>query len=262
MALGRQLREARLSRNLTASQVAAATRMTTQMVEAIEIEDFKRMAAPIYAKGFIRLYAEYVGLDPRPLIQEYLASFANAPAPSLITESKPARDEQAVADAAVAHHQREYGVCDEFVVHPRDEASAESPAKNEPDLFSRVQPAASGGPVRKTFEREAPEAGQTVEAQPGKTGMDGAAQIPENVRRTAERLVAWVRVALPRMRLDRNVWRSVAVAVLVAVVVILLCAGVNRWLRGKRARVPAPAPRAQRAEPLRLAVPVPDPYVN
>ena len=30
----------------------------------MERDDFSRMAAPIYAKGFIRLYAEYLGLDP------------------------------------------------------------------------------------------------------------------------------------------------------------------------------------------------------
>ena len=64
MALGEQLRKARLERNLRPSEVAAATRMKVQIVEALEQEDFSKMAAPIYGKGFIRMYAEHVGLDP------------------------------------------------------------------------------------------------------------------------------------------------------------------------------------------------------
>ena len=64
MALGEQLREAaHAARSLTASEVAAATRMKVQIVEAIEQEDFSKIAAPIYGKGFIKLYAEHVGLD-------------------------------------------------------------------------------------------------------------------------------------------------------------------------------------------------------
>jgi transcriptional regulator with XRE-family HTH domain len=75
MALGRQLRDARMGMNMTASEVAAATRMKVQIVEAIEREDFSAIAAPIYGKGFIKLYAEAVGMDPRPLIEEFMADF-------------------------------------------------------------------------------------------------------------------------------------------------------------------------------------------
>jgi len=90
MALGEQLRRARLSRNLSASEVAAATRMKTQIVEAIEAEDFGRMAAPIYAKGFIKLYAEYVGLDPGPLIEDYLAGGGPARSAPLVQARREA----------------------------------------------------------------------------------------------------------------------------------------------------------------------------
>jgi cytoskeletal protein RodZ len=72
MAIGVQLRAAREKRNLTASQVAAATRMKVQTVEALEAEDFGQIPAPIYVKGFLRTYAEYVGLDAKALVDEYL----------------------------------------------------------------------------------------------------------------------------------------------------------------------------------------------
>ena len=83
MSIGEQLRNARVARGLTASQVALATRMKVQTVEAIEQEDFSRIAAPIYAKGFIKLYAQCVGLDPGPLIEEYTTRFATDKRPRL-----------------------------------------------------------------------------------------------------------------------------------------------------------------------------------
>ena len=49
--------------------------MKVQVVEAIEREDFSSIAAPIYSKGFIKLYAEYVGLDPKPLIDDFVNRF-------------------------------------------------------------------------------------------------------------------------------------------------------------------------------------------
>lgn len=81
MALGQHLRKARESRKLTTSQVAAATHMKMQTVEAIEQEDFSRMPAAIYCKGFIKLYAEYMGMDPDPLTREYVDRFVNPPPP-------------------------------------------------------------------------------------------------------------------------------------------------------------------------------------
>lgn len=90
MALGKQLQNAREKMKLTASEVAAATYMNVQTVEAIEREDFSGIAAPIYAKGFIKLYAEYVGMDPQPLIQEYLfISSGEVKSPSLVTADSP-----------------------------------------------------------------------------------------------------------------------------------------------------------------------------
>ena len=91
MALGEQLRKARISKALTASQVAEATRMKVQIVEAIEREDFKAMAAPIYGKGFIKLYAEYMGLDPAPMLTEFSARFMRMKTPSLRTEDRSVR---------------------------------------------------------------------------------------------------------------------------------------------------------------------------
>ncbi|MFH0879742.1 MAG: helix-turn-helix domain-containing protein [Lentisphaerota bacterium] len=81
--LGQQFKTARTKKKVTPSQAASATRMKVQLIEAMERDDFSRMAAPTYARGFIRLYAEYLGLDPAPLVQSYMDRFAPAPKPNL-----------------------------------------------------------------------------------------------------------------------------------------------------------------------------------
>ena len=70
-ALGPQLKAGRERKGVPASQAAAATRMKVQTIEALEREDFARIPAPMYVKGFIKIYAEYLGLDPAPLLLDY-----------------------------------------------------------------------------------------------------------------------------------------------------------------------------------------------
>ena len=72
---GETLRKAREARGLTTGQVADSTHMMVQMVEDLENEDFSKIAAPIYGRGFVKLYCEAVGLDPKPLIAEFMDIF-------------------------------------------------------------------------------------------------------------------------------------------------------------------------------------------
>ncbi len=93
MNIGNQLRQAREARKISVSDAAAATRMKSQHVEALETEDFDRFASPVYARGFLKLYAEYLGLDPAPLLREYAAARSPAPRPPLLppTVALPSR---------------------------------------------------------------------------------------------------------------------------------------------------------------------------
>ena len=69
--LGQQLQAARERKKLTPSEAAKGTRIKIQHIEALEHDDFSGVAAPAYARGFIRIYAEFLGIDPGPLIREY-----------------------------------------------------------------------------------------------------------------------------------------------------------------------------------------------
>jgi transcriptional regulator with XRE-family HTH domain len=78
--LGQQLKAARERKGVTASQAAAATHLKVQHVEALEHDDYSRLTVPIYTKGFLKIYADYLGLDPAPLVREYTLRYAPRPA--------------------------------------------------------------------------------------------------------------------------------------------------------------------------------------
>jgi len=71
--LGQQLKAARNAQGISEQDASTATKTLTKIIIAMEADDFSVMPAPAYAKGFIRLYAQYLGLDPAPLVEEYLA---------------------------------------------------------------------------------------------------------------------------------------------------------------------------------------------
>ena len=70
--LGPKLKAAREALNLTQSQVAELTRIKTQQIDGLERDDFSSIPAAMYAKGFIKLYAQVVELDPDPLLELYV----------------------------------------------------------------------------------------------------------------------------------------------------------------------------------------------
>ena len=87
MSLGESLRLAREEKGQTISQVADATRMMVQIVEDLEREDFRRIAAPIYGRGFIKLYAEHLSLDPEPLVREFMEIYTGSRPPQVSRRS-------------------------------------------------------------------------------------------------------------------------------------------------------------------------------
>ncbi len=72
---GMTLRTAREAKGYTIAQVAEITHMAPTTVEDLEKEDFTHIAAPIYGRGFVKLYCEAVGLDPKPLVAEFMEIF-------------------------------------------------------------------------------------------------------------------------------------------------------------------------------------------
>lgn len=69
--IGEVLRKTRRRRKIELSQVEAATRIRVRYLRAIEDEDWDVLPGDVYARGFIRTYASYLGLDGQRLAGEY-----------------------------------------------------------------------------------------------------------------------------------------------------------------------------------------------
>ncbi len=73
MAFGEILRNKRLKLGWTQEYISERTHMMCRTIEALETEDLKKIPAAIYGRGFIRQYCAVLGLDPQPLVEEYMA---------------------------------------------------------------------------------------------------------------------------------------------------------------------------------------------
>ncbi len=69
MGFGSILQEARLRQQLTLEDAERATKIRRVFLEALEAERFDLLPAKVFTQGFLRLYARYLGLDQKPLLQ-------------------------------------------------------------------------------------------------------------------------------------------------------------------------------------------------
>jgi cytoskeleton protein RodZ len=74
--IGSSLREARLRRKLELSDVEHDTHIRLKYLMALEDDRFDALPGAAYAKGFLRTYADYLGLDGPRFVDEYNARFA------------------------------------------------------------------------------------------------------------------------------------------------------------------------------------------
>jgi len=73
--IGNSLREARARLGLDVAQVELATKIRGKYVRAIEEEHFDSLPAEPYVKGFLRTYADFLGLDGQLYVDEYVSRF-------------------------------------------------------------------------------------------------------------------------------------------------------------------------------------------
>jgi cytoskeletal protein RodZ len=69
--IGSSLREARLRQGQDFPELEQATKIRAKYLRALEDEQFDVLPAQTYVKGFLRSYAEYLGLDGQLYVDEY-----------------------------------------------------------------------------------------------------------------------------------------------------------------------------------------------
>jgi cytoskeleton protein RodZ len=74
--IGNSLREARYRQQLEFSEIEQATKIRARYLQALEEESFDALPAQAYVKGFLRNYAEYLGLDGQLYVDEYNSRYA------------------------------------------------------------------------------------------------------------------------------------------------------------------------------------------
>ena len=73
--IGSSLREARLRQDLDFPELEERTKIRPKYLRALEDERFDILPAPTYVRGFLRSYAEALGLDGQPFVDEYNSRF-------------------------------------------------------------------------------------------------------------------------------------------------------------------------------------------
>ena len=73
--IGNSLREARERRGVEFAHAELATKIRGKYLRALEEEQFEVLPAQTYVKGFLRTYAEYLGLDGQLYVDEYNSRF-------------------------------------------------------------------------------------------------------------------------------------------------------------------------------------------
>lgn len=69
--LGRQLRETREERKLSLKEVENGTSIRMSYLQAIESGNLEGLIPAVYARGFIKQYGAFIGLDGEELLRGY-----------------------------------------------------------------------------------------------------------------------------------------------------------------------------------------------
>jgi hypothetical protein len=69
--IGNSLREARQRKELDFPELEQGTKIRAKYLRALEDEAFETLPGPTYVKGFLRTYADYLGLDGQLYVDEY-----------------------------------------------------------------------------------------------------------------------------------------------------------------------------------------------
>ncbi len=79
--IGNSLRDARTRQGLEVTDLEAQTKIRAKYLRALEAEQFEQIPGDSYVRGFLRLYAERLGLDGQLYVDEYNTRFADVDEP-------------------------------------------------------------------------------------------------------------------------------------------------------------------------------------
>ncbi|MGH9163315.1 MAG: helix-turn-helix domain-containing protein [Vicinamibacteraceae bacterium] len=79
MTFSDELRAAREQRGITLRQISERSNVAVNLLDALERGEFEKLPGGIFSRGFVRVYAREVGLEPDEAVQRFLAECARDP---------------------------------------------------------------------------------------------------------------------------------------------------------------------------------------
>jgi cytoskeleton protein RodZ len=76
--IGDVLQKARVQRGIDLTEVERATKVRVKFLRAMEEDRWEALPAPVYARGFLEIYARFLGLDDTALVDEYTRTVEGA----------------------------------------------------------------------------------------------------------------------------------------------------------------------------------------
>ena len=95
---GSTLRAAREAKGLSTRQLADKTHLLAQQIEALEREDFSRIAAPIYGRGFVKLCCEVLEIEAKPLVDAFMDIYSGNRPPTIRMRENPKIESSAASE--------------------------------------------------------------------------------------------------------------------------------------------------------------------
>jgi cytoskeletal protein RodZ len=89
--IGEKLRLARETRGIALRDISEQTRISMRYLEAIELDDYRRLPGGIFNRSFIRAYAKFIGYDEQEAMDEYARTLRERGEEEDETSPKPFR---------------------------------------------------------------------------------------------------------------------------------------------------------------------------
>ncbi|WP_049721862.1 RodZ domain-containing protein [Gilvimarinus polysaccharolyticus] len=85
--IGAKLVEARERQGKSREQIASVLNIQLDKIVALETDQYQKLFSPVFARGYLRSYGKYLGLDEDMLVRDFDANFAPAEDPLTQSES-------------------------------------------------------------------------------------------------------------------------------------------------------------------------------
>jgi len=75
---GAMLRRLRRERGLSVAEVTASIKVSATNIRALEAHDYDKLPADTFVRGHLTIYAQFLDLDPRQVVEDYFQEMAEA----------------------------------------------------------------------------------------------------------------------------------------------------------------------------------------